>query len=102
MTENLAAKYVDFTSDIVFTSVATSWKLNPVFFSLRVNVLFGKLTYKSHFRSDSEQRQMDSRAQYRRMCKGITLAIPYAANIGGTATVTGTGPNLVLINQIDR
>lgn len=36
------------------------------------------------------------------ICKAILLSICISANLGGTGTLTGTGPNLVLSGQLQQ
>ncbi|XP_036380319.1 solute carrier family 13 member 2-like [Megalops cyprinoides] len=49
-----------------------------------------------------EQRRLAREKKYLLLSKGMSLCVCYSASIGGTATLTGTTPNLILKGQVDE
>ncbi|KAJ0003997.1 hypothetical protein NQD34_010211, partial [Periophthalmus magnuspinnatus] len=49
-----------------------------------------------------DARSREREARYDLLTKGMSLSVCYSASIGGTATLTGTTPNLILQGQMNQ
>uniref|UniRef100_A0A673JSE1 Solute carrier family 13 member 3 n=1 Tax=Sinocyclocheilus rhinocerous TaxID=307959 RepID=A0A673JSE1_9TELE len=83
------------------SNTATTAMMLPIANAI-LESLFGNLeTLKENCKDKSDPEEVRREAEYQmKVWKGFLISIPYAASIGGTATLTGTAPNLILVGQL--
>uniref|UniRef100_A0A3P9APR0 Solute carrier family 13 member 3 n=1 Tax=Esox lucius TaxID=8010 RepID=A0A3P9APR0_ESOLU len=90
------------------SNTATTAMMLPIANAI-LESLFGDLaTLKENCKPDGMEwsnrrttEEIRTESEYQmKVWKGFMICIPYAASIGGTATLTGTAPNLILIGQL--
>ena len=69
---------------------------NPVEPVVEIEVVSDNAIVKDEENGDLEEVKVAENETVKRLGKGLMIGVAYAANIGGMATLTGSGPNLVL------
>jgi len=99
MTANLTHKYMTANLTQIYDhSLNTQIHDHSLNTQIHDRSLYHVYVYRSN--KDSERSKKED-ADYKRICKMLSICIAHSANIGGIASLTGTNPNVIMKGQSD-